>query len=595
MKKLLDWIEARCGLAAATQTCRGRMIPGRACVSRAWPCLFVFAFCVQAITGFFLWAYYSPGAMSAWESVYHLQYEVTGGWLLRAVHHYSAHATLAAAMLYLLQMIFLAEYRAPRELVFWLGMGVGLCALAAIITGDLLYWDQNGYTSTKVRVGFLNLLPGIGAKMLPLATGGGDFGHLTLTRFFALHVGVFGGGLLAVALLHAWLCRRADDCELPAAEVKTPWWPNQAACGALACLGFMAIVLLLACQHGTSGDHRGVAHGSPADPAASYDAARPEWMLVGVYQLAHWYPGIVSIFVLPGVVVAIGLAMPWLAKRPAGHRFNMAFTVALLGAVGWLSWYCWAHDAGNPQHQAAIAAEREQADRTRELARGQGIPPTGALTLLRHDAKTQGPRLFKQHCASCHDYATADADGQRQGIVAEKSSAPNLYGFASRAWLGGLLDAKRIVGPDYFGNTKFKNGEMAGQVKDWWKEAETDGTVADLQKELAQAAAAVSAEAQLKSQREQDARDAAMIAAGRAIVGQMCTDCHRFDKAKGAGAPDLTGYGSRAWTRAIICNPADKRFYGEKNDRMPAYDEILTPQELDQIADWLRGEWFESM
>ena len=60
-----------------------------------WPAAILFAFCVQAITGFFLWAYYSPSAQTAWESVYFLQYEVAGGWLLRAIHHYSAHVLLA--------------------------------------------------------------------------------------------------------------------------------------------------------------------------------------------------------------------------------------------------------------------------------------------------------------------------------------------------------------------------------------------------------------------------------------------------------------------------------------------------------------------
>ena len=45
---------------------------------------------VQGITGFFLWMYYSPSAQTAWESVYYLQNEVAGGWLLRAIHHYSA-------------------------------------------------------------------------------------------------------------------------------------------------------------------------------------------------------------------------------------------------------------------------------------------------------------------------------------------------------------------------------------------------------------------------------------------------------------------------------------------------------------------------
>ena len=64
-------------------------------------------------------------------------------------------------------------------------------------------------------------------------------------------------------------------------------------------------------------------------------------------------------------------------------------------------------------------------------------------------------------------------------------------------------------------------------------------------------------------------------------------------------APDLTGYGSRQWLVGIIRDPADKRFYGDANDRMPAYAETpedparnrLTDREVGLLADWLRGDW----
>ena len=132
----------------------------------------MFAFCVQAITGFFLWVYYSPSAQTAWESVYYLQNEVAGGWLLRAIHHYAAHVLLALLILAVVQDILSGAYRAPRELVFWATVGLGLCALAAILTGDLLSWDQNGYAATKTRTGFLTFLPWVGDSLLKIAIGG---------------------------------------------------------------------------------------------------------------------------------------------------------------------------------------------------------------------------------------------------------------------------------------------------------------------------------------------------------------------------------------------------------------------------------------
>ncbi len=586
-------IDRRLGLGEWIGACRAHRVPGKASWLKVWACVMVFAVIVQAVTGFFLWMYYSPGAQSAWESVYYVQNQVAGGWLLRAVHHYSAHVLLAAVILYVLQTVLTAAYRAPRELVFWAALGVGCFALGTIVTGDLLYWDQNGYTSTKVRTSFLNLLPGVGQSLLALATGGGsDLGNLTLTRFFALHVGLLGGGTIALALAHAYLTRRADRLEAEGAASE-PWWPNQAWISAVACLAFIAIVFALSLRHGATGPHRGVFHGSPADPSGSFDAARPEWMLVGVYELSHLFPpslSIVPIFIVPGAVLAFFLLMPWIGDRPGGRLVNMAGALGLLAIVVGLTCFSYYKDAVNEPHQKAWAAERELALRVRQLAEAKGIPPSGALALLREDPKVQGPLLFAQHCASCHHFSAPDG----KAILAEKSSAPEMYEFAARKWVSGFFHVKTITGPDYFGNTAFRNGEMVGAVKDWWKEAGDDQeAVAELTKELEAVAAALSAEAQLPAQRKADQRDKELIAAGLKSIEVMCVDCHRFHKAKGGGAPDLTGYGSKEWLHGIIANPADPRFYGKSNDRMPAYREILAAREIDLLADWLRGEWFE--
>ena len=102
-------------------------MPGGACWCKVMPCAIVFAFCVQAITGFFLWAYYSPSAQTAWESVYFLQSQVAGGWFLRAMHHYSAHVLLAMLMVQVVQSIITGAPTCPRELVFWATVGLGLC------------------------------------------------------------------------------------------------------------------------------------------------------------------------------------------------------------------------------------------------------------------------------------------------------------------------------------------------------------------------------------------------------------------------------------------------------------------------------------
>ena len=82
-----------------------------------------------------------------------------------------------------------------------------------------------------------------------------------------------------------------------------------------------------------------------------------------------------------------------------------------------------------------------------------------------------------------------------------------------------------------------------------------------------------------------------------AAIGCLVDGTFRFhDNGEDFGtAPDLTAYGSREWMIAFVSNPEHERFFGRRNDRMPAVGEEkqLTPQEIGLVVDWLRGEWYE--
>ncbi len=107
---------------------------------------------------------------------------------------------------------------------------------------------------------------------------------------------------------------------------------------------------------------------------------------------------------------------------------------------------------------------------------------------------------------------------------------------------------------------------------------------------------AVSAEAHLPAQQAADLADAANIIEGRQLLRTeiSCVDCHQFQQPDAdAIAPDLTGYGSRDWLVAYLNDPAQARFYGTSNDRMPAFGKSgrLSTEEIGLLADWLRGDW----
>jgi ubiquinol-cytochrome c reductase cytochrome b subunit len=356
----------------------------------------------------------------------------------------------------------------------------------------------------------------------------------------------------------------------------------------------LAAIVGLSARHGLSAPQAGIELGAPADPVEDPGTARPEWSFRGLYELhdkLSGLPEMISIFVIPGLTVLLLFAMPWIGRNPVGRALNIALALLVFGGMGVLAWLSYAADAGNVKYQAALEDGRRLAERVKELAQSpQKIPVSGALTLLRIDAKTQGPRLFNQHCASCHDYSGEALVGIARP---EKQSATDLCGYGGREWLTEFLQVQGISGSKFFGNTKFKQKKMYGFIKDTF----TAGFTAAEKQQVIQA---LSHEAQLKSQSDADANDAKNIAAGNSLIKDNCTDCHTFHGKGTASGPDLTGYGSREWLIGIISNPAQKRFYKE-NDRMPAFVESATDekqdrlsrQELELLVDWLRGEWYE--
>ena len=115
-------------------------------------------------------------------------------------------------------------------------------------------------------------------------------------------------------------------------------------------------------------------------------------------------------------------------------------------------------------------------------------------------------------------------------------------------------------------------------------------------KKLSAIADALSAQAKLPSQKAADDQsDAVLIRKGIAYLEDDigCIDCHAFGEPDpDADGPDLTGYGSREWMLGIVHDPAHERFYGKKNDRMPAFgaDGQLTHRQMELIVDWIRSE-----
>lgn len=630
MKALLDWFDHRTGVRNLLHDALYEHVPGGARWRYVWGSTLVFAFSVQVITGIFLWMCYSPSGQTAWESVAYVQYEMFGGWLLRGLHHFMAQAMVVLLALHLAQVVIDGAYRAPREVNFWLGLILMQIVLGLSLTGYLLPWDQKGYWATRVATNLMGIVPGIGGQLQRLVVGGADYGHLTLTRFFALHAGVLPGLLIFFLVLHVAIFRRHGiHCKQPARRPDCTFWPDQVLKDAVACLAVLCVVLFFVLKPAIlggfhsdrPGDYLGADLGAPADPANPYSAARPEWYFLFLFQFLKFFPGdreIIGAIVIPSIVMVLLFLMPIVGRWKLGHVFNIGLLGCILIGAGLLTAQAW-HDDNLANDRSAVVqvanrvrnADARQVEESKAYLEAveeaehsarravtlirspEGISPLGAIALLRRDAKTQGPRVFAEaNCTACHDRVDAQGRGHKAG----ERSAPNLYGFASREWLRGLLSADPktgITSDRYFGKTSHADSDMADFVKGDLKKLKPQ--------QVEQIIVALSAEAQLPSQAAEDAKDGATIAAGRKLIAAQCTDCHKFyDTGELGSAPDLTGYGSYEWMLGMISRPQSDRYYGDNNDRMPASAEFkepernrLSPQELEMLVHWMRGEWYE--
>ena len=659
--QLADFLDDRTGYRAVMHEALYERVPGGARWRYVWGSALVFAFMTQVITGLVLWSSYSASAQTAWESVYYIQHEMTGGWLLRGIHHVMAQAMVVLLALHLMQVVIDGAYRAPREVNFWLGLVLMMLVLGMALTGYLLPWDQKGYWATRVATNLAGLVPLVGPSLQQVVVGGPDYGHHTLTRFFAIHAGFLPVTLVLILVVHLSLFRKHGLCaKQPITKPDAMFWPDQVLKDAVAMLAVMAVVLgvilmpaLRAMLEGRPivPGELGAELGAPADPSLPYAAARPEWYFLFLFQFLKVFEGFgasgefFGAIVVPGLVMGVMFLMPILGRWQLGHRFNVAFTFALLAGIGLLTAMAtnedyaalWAdrgafadveklleetendkakiaahfgNDAAkiavfearvkkldrirhSQSFLDAVAQAKADAARSIELAgRPERIPPAGMMELVRNDALSQGPKLFSQHCVSCH--AHVDPAAPEAHAVLAKASAANLHGFGTAAWMRGLLDPKQVAGPAYFGNTAHKDDDMVNFVQNdladaaTWKPDDIEAVIVAMAAEAGLAAAGT---------------PPAVIEKGRGLVadGERCGSCHTFrDNGVAAGsAPDITGWGSREWLVGIIVDPTHERFYGDTNDRMPSFGKaeegaapILTRRQIEMIADWLRGDWY---
>jgi ubiquinol-cytochrome c reductase cytochrome b subunit len=551
---LRDWLRVR----VSPSEPRASTVPG---VSFAYVFgwVLVMLLGVEAITGAALSAFYAPSTTDAWGSVAYVQDRLPAGWLIRGLHFHGASALVIISGVHLLQTALFGAYKKPRELTWWLGIVLLLLVLGFAITGYVLRWDQAGYWANQVEVGIAAGTPVVGSGMRRLLIGGNDYGNLTLTRFYTLHVVLLPALTTLVVIFHLALARRHGSTprwdKSDAATV--PRWPAQSLRDVIAMAIIFSVLLVY-----TSASH-GIDLAAPADPSSAYDA-RPLWYFRWLFQLRHIFGSLEQLAAMaaPAIVAGFLIVLPLVDRSPfydpGTRKMWLGVLVALFALIGLLTLLSFAADSNDAELAKREAFQAKRAETARQLAAASGIPATGPQDLFATAVPMYRARmLFAQRCATCHDVDSLE----RKGPVIT-------LGHGSRAWLRGFL--KDPSGEPYWGHTKL------AKTDDAMKPVDIEGEDLD---DLIEALYAQSgAKDAIASKRDR----------GRAIFDKACTDCHSLEEGVAGGSgPGLAGLGSRDWYTSFIGNPKSPVHMGEAMSEMPRFDKDMSIVDRDAVAEYL--------
>ncbi len=147
----------------------------------------VFFFVIQVFTGGLLAFNYAPTPGEAYNSVKYIMTELTGGPLIRGLHHWGASMMLIIVVLHMIQVFIYGAYKKPREATWMVGVVLLLITLAFGLTGYLLPWDNRAYWGTVVTTQISRRRPCRAVSAATARQRSGGVGDVTFSRFYALH------------------------------------------------------------------------------------------------------------------------------------------------------------------------------------------------------------------------------------------------------------------------------------------------------------------------------------------------------------------------------------------------------------------------
>jgi ubiquinol-cytochrome c reductase cytochrome b subunit len=211
-----EWFDHRLQLAAPIREAADHPVPRS---TASWWYVFGSAaltvFLLQVATGILLGLVYVPSAAEAWNSLQALNHDVTLGWFIRALHGWGSNFMVAIVLIHMTQVFLFGAYKFPRELTWIVGVFLLLMTLGMAFTGQVLRFDQDAYWGIGIGASVSGRIPIAGPAIVKLLLGGPIIAGATLSRFFALHVFVIPGLLIAFVSLHVLMVLKLGINEWP--------------------------------------------------------------------------------------------------------------------------------------------------------------------------------------------------------------------------------------------------------------------------------------------------------------------------------------------------------------------------------------------
>jgi ubiquinol-cytochrome c reductase cytochrome b subunit len=211
-----EWFDRRLQLAAPVREMAEHPIPRN---TSSWWYVFgsaaLVVFTLQVVTGILLALCYIPSAAEAWNSLQALNHNVALGWFIRALHGWGSNFMIAIVLIHMVQVFLFGAYKFPRELTWIVGVLLLLMTLGMAFTGQVLRFDQDAYWGLGIGASIASRVPVAGPIIVKLMLGGPIVAGATLSRFFALHVFVIPGMLIAFVGLHLLMVLKLGINEWP--------------------------------------------------------------------------------------------------------------------------------------------------------------------------------------------------------------------------------------------------------------------------------------------------------------------------------------------------------------------------------------------